>query len=72
MYGNVDASLFLLSLFSKYLVRKCNLKSIKAGSYILLSKYDKDKLELMMLVYVEDLFMDDTPETLKNIKENIK
>ena len=33
---------------------------------------EKGKLELVMSVHVDDVFMADKPETLKSIKENIK
>ena len=35
-------------------------------------KYEKGKLEHVILFHVDDIFMDGKPETLKNIKENIK
>ena len=41
-------------------------------SCILFKKYDKGKLKLVMLVCVDDLFMDGKTDTLKNIKEKIK
>ena len=35
-------------------------------------KYDGEKLELVMSVHVDDIFMAGRPETLENFKENRK
>ena len=55
-----------------YLVNKCNLKRIKSESCILFRKDKKGKLELVISVHVENVFTAGNPETLKDIKENIK
>ena len=74
MYGNVDAVILWLILLAKYLVKKneCNLRMSKAESCILFRKYEKNNLELVMSVHVDDIFMAGKTETLKVIKENIK
>ena len=72
MYGNFDAEILWIRILAKYLVNKFNLKSIKSDSYIFVMKYEKGKLELVMSVHVEALFMDGKPETLKTIREKIK
>ena len=64
MYRNVDAELLWLRLLDKYLVNKCDLKRSKSDSYIYIWKYEKGKLELVMLVHVDDVFMADKPETV--------
>ena len=68
IYGNVDASLLWLILLDKYLVKKFNLNRIKADSYVLFWKYEKGKLELVISVHVDDVFMAGKQETLKVIK----
>ena len=72
MYGNFDTELLLLRLLEKYLVKKCNQKISKANSGIFFWKDEKGKLELVISVHVDDLFMAKDTETLKVIKENIK
>ena len=57
MYGNVDAELLWIRLLAKYLVNECNLKRIKADSFILFRKYEKEKLELVMSVQVDGVFV---------------
>ena len=68
MYGNVDAAILWLIILAKYLVRDCNPKGSKEGSYVFFRKYDKGNLELMISVHVENVFMTGKTETLKNIK----
>ena len=65
---NVDAAILCPILLAKYLVNKCNLKRSKADSYIFLRKDEKGKLELVMSVHVDDVFVAGNMETLKNIK----
>ena len=72
MYGNVDAGILCLILLDNYLVNKCNIKRIKADSCIFFKKYGKGKLELIMSVHLDDVFMDSKPDTLNNTKEKIK
>ena len=72
MYENVDSELLWLKLLAKYLVNECNLKSIKADSFILFRKDEKGKLELVMSVHVDGVFVAGKPETLKVIKEKTK
>ena len=69
MYRNVDAVPLWIRLLAKYLVNKCNIKSSKGDSCILFRKDEKGKLELVMSVHVDDVFMAGKPETLKFIKE---
>ena len=68
MYVNVDVGLLWLRLLSKYLIHLYNLKSIKADSCIFYNKDDEGKLELVMSVHVDDVFMAGNLDTLKNIK----
>ena len=68
MYGNVDSSLLWLRLLVRYLVKEFNLKSSKADSYIFFWKDENGKLELVISVHVDDLFMAGKPDTLKVIK----
>ena len=72
MYGNVDTALLWLRLLNNYLVNKCNLKRSKSDHYIFFKKYDKGKLELIISVHLDDVFMAGKPGTLKNTKEKIK
>ena len=68
VYGNVDAALLWLRLLAMYLVNKFNLKSSKADSYISFRKDEKGRIEIVMSVHLEDVFMAVKTETLKNIK----
>ena len=72
MNVNVDVALSWLIVFAKYLVNKCNPEKSKSESYIFFRKYEKGKLELVMSVNVDNIFMADKPETLKDIKEKTK
>ena len=72
MYKNIDAALLRIRLMAKYLVNKCNLKRSTADSCILFGKYEEGKLELVMSVHVDNVFMAGKPKTIKYIKENIK
>ena len=65
MYGNVDSALLWLRLLAKYLVNKCNLNRRKFDLCIIFWKYEKLKLELMMSVHMDDVFVAIKPETLK-------
>ena len=64
MYRNVDAELLWLRLLDKYLVNKYDLKRSKSDLYIYIWKYEKGKLELVMSVHVDDVFMADKLETV--------
>ena len=68
MYGNFDVALLWLRLLAKYLVNKCNLERSKVYLCILFMKDEKGKLELVMSVHVDNLFMAGNPETIKVIK----
>ena len=68
MYGNLDAALLWLSILAKYLINKWNMTRIQAGSWIFDNKYDEVKLELVMSIHVDDVFMEGGPETLENLK----
>ena len=57
MYGNFDVSLLWLRLLEKYLFNKCNLKRSKSDSCIFFRKYENWKLELVMSVHVDNIFM---------------
>ena len=68
MYGDVDTAPLWLRILGKYLIDKCNLKSSNSESCIFYKKYDKGKLELMISVHVDGVFMSRNKETLKNTK----
>ena len=72
MYGNVDADFLWLRLMPAYLIKECNMTRSKADSWILYKKDDDGKLELVVSVHVDDIFVLGRPGTLKNIKERIK
>ena len=72
IYGKVDSALLWLRMMEQYLVNECNVKRSKADSCIFFRKYEKRKLELVMPVHVNNVFMAGKPETLKGIKEKIK
>ena len=72
MYGNVDADLLWLRLLAKYLINECNPKIGKTDSFIFYKKDDIGRLELVMSVHVDDVFMAGNRETLEKIKDNIK
>ena len=56
MHENLYADILWLRLIDKYLINEFNLKRIKAVSWILYKKYDYGKLELVISVYVDDIF----------------
>ena len=68
MYGNIDAGILWLRLLAKYLVNECNIKRSKADLCIFFGKFEKGKLELVMSIHVDDVFMAGKPETPKEIK----
>ena len=72
MYVNIDAALLWIIMLAEYLVNSCNLTRSKGESYFLFRKYQKGKLEIVMSVHGDDVFMDSKPEKLKVIKEMIK
>ena len=72
MYGYVDAAILWIRLLAKYLVNECNIEKRKEDTCIFFGKYKKGKLELVMSVHVDKVFMAGKPETLKGTKENIK
>ena len=72
VYGNFDAALLWPRHLAEYLVNECKLKRINADSCIFFRKYEKGKLEIVMSVHVDDVFMAGKPETLKVIKERSK
>ena len=55
----------------KYLIKKFNLKRIKAYSFIFYEKDDNEKLGLVISVHVDDVFMEGKMETLEKIEEMI-
>ena len=69
MYKNIDAALLRIRLMAKYLVNKCNLKRSTADSCILFGKYEEGKLELVMSVHVDDVFMAGKSETLETLNK---
>ena len=72
MYGNMNADILWLILLSQYLVKECDMTRIQADSFIFYQKDYGGKLNLMMSVHVDNVFMAGMPETLENIKEMIK
>ena len=68
MYGNMNADILWLILLSQYLVKECDMTRIQADSFIFYQKDYGGKLNLMMSVHVDNVFMAGIPETLENIK----
>ena len=68
MYGNFNAALLWIRLLAKYLVNECNLKRSKADLCIFFCADEIGKLELMMFVHMDGVFIDRNMETLKVIK----
>ena len=60
---NVDADLLWLRLLAKYLMNECNMTISKAHSCIFYNNVDDGKLELVISVHVDDVFMAGRPET---------
>ena len=71
MYGNMNADLLWLRILAKYLNNECNITGIKVDYSIFYKKYDSGKLELVMSVHIDDVFMAVKPETPENFKEMI-
>ena len=59
-------------LLAKYLIRKCNTTRSQSNSCIFYKKEEGGKLELVISVHVDDVFMSGRTKTLENIKELIK
>ena len=72
MYEDVGKALLRLILLDKYLIEKFTLKRSKYKYFIFLKKYDDRKLELVMSVHVEYVFMVGKPEKLDKIKDIIR
>ena len=72
MYGNVDADLLWLILLAKYLINECNPKIGKTDSFIFYKKDDIGRLELVMSVHVDDVFMAGNRDSLEKIKQKFK
>ena len=64
----MDAALLWLRLLATSLIKSCDLKRRKADSYIFYKKDGDGKLELVMSVHVDGVYMARKPETLKKIK----
>ena len=69
MYGNVDAVLLWLRLLAEYLVNEFNVKMSKAESFIFFRKDEKFKLDIVMSVHVDDVFMAGKSETLETLNK---
>ena len=72
MCGNVDAALLWLRLLDKYSTKECDMTKIQSEFCIFYRKYDGVKLDIVMSVYIDDVFMSGIPETPEKIKEMIK
>ena len=57
MNENVDKDMLWLRLLEKYLPNECNLKRIKADSFIFYRKHDNAQLDLVISVHVDNVFM---------------
>ena len=71
MYGNVDSDILWFRLLAKYLIKKLNMPRSQEDSYIFHKKDDKGKVELVMSMHVDDVFMAVKSETLEKLKELI-
>ena len=71
MYANVDAAPLWLRMIAKYLINIWNLKRSKDESCIFYKKDDNGKLEIVMSVHVDDVFMARKLEKLSTIKDII-
>ena len=67
----MDAALLCLILRVKYSINECNLKRSKAVSCIFYKKDDDGKLELVISVHIDDVFIAGHPERLYKIKWKI-
>ena len=61
MYENVYADLLWLRLLYKHLINEWNMKRSKVDSIIFYKKDDGWKLELVMSLHVDDIFMAGKP-----------
>ena len=57
VYGNVDAYLLWLILMAKCLINECNMTRSKSNSCIFYKKDYNGKLEFMMSIREDDMFM---------------
>ena len=64
MYGNVDSALLWLILLDKYEIMQCHITISQTDSGIIYNKYGELKLELVMSICVDDVFMTGRPKTL--------
>ena len=72
MYAKVDVAILLLYLLSKYLIKICFLTKIHSELCILYKKHNRRKLELMMSIYIDEMFMAGKLENLEKRKELLK
>ena len=72
MYENVDVAILLLDRLSKYLIKICFLTKIQSELCILYRKHNRGKLELMMSVYIDEMFMAGKLDNLEKQKELLK
>ena len=72
MYGNMYNDLLWLILLTKCLIQECDMKRIQADFCIFYNNDDGGKLDLVMYVHVENVFMAARSETLEKNKYMIK
>ena len=68
MYGNMNADLLWLRILAKYIINECNPKIRKTNSFIFYKKDDIGRLELVMSVHVNDVFIAGNRGSLEKIK----
>ena len=64
IYVNMDVALLGMRLLAKYLIKICNMTRIKADSWILYKKGDNGKLDLVISVHADDVFLAGRTEKL--------
>ena len=68
IYGSVDTAILWLRLLYEYLINGFNLKRSKACYWIFYKKCDNRKLELVMSVHVDNVFVAGHPGKSEKIK----
>ena len=69
MFGNMETDLFWLRLLDKCLTKECSMTSSKAYFFIFYKKDDYGKLELVVSIHEDNLFMAGRLETLEKCEE---
>ena len=74
MYRNVDAEMQLMKLFTKYVTKEMQnpLTQIKVDPCMFYLHDNNEKVELMVIIYIDDMILCGEPSKIKYSKMNSK